>query len=359
MSVPDPEAIASAVVEPLLRRPLGDLGMVREASASGDSARVGIVVPSQRWEATPLAVAIADALKEAGFATVDVDVAFMDDEERDALASRLTAERPGPVGGPGSRTRVISIASGKGGVGKSSVTANLAVALADMGHDVALIDADVWGYSIPRMLGIEDPPSALGSLIVPPAAHGVRAISMDFFVPTDEAVVWRGPMLHKALEQFLGDVFWDEPEFLLVDMPPGTGDVAISMSQFLPRSQTIVVTTPQPTAQRVAKRAAGMAAKVNQEVLGVVENMSWFTGDDDRRYELFGSGGGQALADELGVPLLGQIPLLPAMRQGADDGLPVALAAPDSEAASAFASMAERIVALRPRVRTHPELVIR
>ncbi|WKZ82408.1 MAG: Mrp/NBP35 family ATP-binding protein [Acidimicrobiia bacterium] len=359
MSSPDPEAIASAVVEPLLRRPAGELGMVREASASGAAARVGIVVPSQRWEASSLAAAIADALKRAGFSTVDVEVAFMDDDERDALAARLASERPGPVGGPGSRTRVIAIASGKGGVGKSSITANLAVSLAGMGHDVAVIDADVWGYSIPRMLGIEDPPSALGPLIVPPSAHGVRVISMDFFVPTDEAVVWRGPMLHKALEQFLGDVFWDEPEFLLVDMPPGTGDVAISMSQFLPRSQTIVVTTPQPTAQRVAKRAAGMAAKVNQEVMGVVENMSWFTGDDDQRYELFGAGGGQELADELGVPLLGQVPLVPAMRQGADDGLPVTLAAPESEAASAFASIAERIVALRPRVRTHPELVIR
>jgi len=206
---------------------------------------------------------------------------------------------------------------------------------------------------------VEHPPQALEGMIIPSSGHGVRAISMDFFVPSDEAVVWRGPMLHKALEQFLGDVFWDEPDFLLVDMPPGTGDVAISMSQFLPRSQAIVVTTPQPTAQRVAKRAAGMAKKVNQEVLGVIENMSWFTGDDGKRYEIFGAGGGAELATELGVPLLGAIPLLPAMRRGADEGIPVALAAPGSEAAKAFDEIAARIVEMRPRVRSHPDLVIR
>jgi ATP-binding protein involved in chromosome partitioning len=254
---------------------------------------------------------------------------------------------------------VITVASGKGGVGKSSVTANTAVALRRAGHDVGVIDADVWGYSIPKMLGVEHPPMALGGLIVPPSAHGVRAISMDYFVPTDEAVIWRGPMLHKALEQFLGDVWWDEPEFVLVDMPPGTGDVAISISQFLPRAQALLVTTPQPTAQRVAKRAAAMAEKVDQEVLGVVENMSWFTGDDGKRYEIFGSGGGAALAEELDVPLMGKVPLVPAMRDGADRGEPVALAAPDSEAAAAFDEIAAAIVSTRPRVRTHPDLVIK
>lgn len=166
-------------------------------------------------------------------------------------------------------------------------------------------------------------------------------------------------MLHKAIEQFLSDVFWDDPDFLLIDMPPGTGDIAISLSQFLPRAQILLVTTPQPTAQRVAKRAALMAEQVNQEVVAVVENMSWFTGDDGTRYEIFGKGGGQALADELGVPLAAQIPLLPAMREGADEGLPVMVVAPDSEAAKAFAGLADRIIALRPRVRTHPELIIR
>ena len=181
---------------------------------------------------------------------------------------------------------------------------------------------------------------------------------MDFFVPPDRAVVWRGPMLHKALEQFLGDVFWDEPDFLLIDMPPGTGDVAISLSQFLPRSQTLVVTTPQPTAQRVAKRAAQMAEQVNQEIVGVVENMSWFTGDDGKQYALFGEGGGEALASELEIPLLGRVPLLPALREGADHGKPVTVAAPGSEAAAAFTEIARKLIDLRPRVRTHPELVI-
>jgi ATP-binding protein involved in chromosome partitioning len=195
-------------------------------------------------------------------------------------------------------------------------------------------------------------------MIMPPEAHGVRAISMDYFVRPDQAVIWRGPMLHKALEQFLVDAYWGDIDYLLIDMPPGTGDIAISMSQFLPRAQALVVTTPQPTAQRVAKRAALMANKVNQEILGVVENMSWFTGDDAKRYQLFGEGGGQLLADELEVPLLGQVPLVPAMREGADAGIPVSIAAPDSEAAAAFRSIAERVDGLRPKLRSHPELVI-
>lgn len=351
--------LVAAVVDPDLRRPIGDLGMLREVVQEDGEIRIGIAVPSPGWYPKPLGEAVSQVVKDAaGVDSVAVDVAIMDEPVREALAARLREERPHTVGGQGSRTRVIAVASGKGGVGKSSVTANTAVALARMGHDVAVVDADVWGYSIPKMLGVTSPPQAVESLIVPARAHGIRVISMDFFVPTDEAVVWRGPMLHKALEQFLGDVFWDEPEFLLVDMPPGTGDVAISMSQFLPRAQTIVVTTPQVTAQRVAKRAAGMAAKVNQEVLGVVENMSWFMGDDGKRYEIFGSGGGQLLADQLEVPLLGKVPLLPAMREGADAGAPVALVAPDSEAAGAFEKIAARIVELRPRVRTHPQLVI-
>ena len=358
MTPSDLRIAVDAVVDPDLRRPLGDLGLVREVALQGTEAAVGILVPTPGWNAQPLGEAIAMAARGLGATAVSVDVAMLDDAGRDALSARLREGRPPVPGGQGSKTRVVAVASGKGGVGKSSVAANTAVALARAGLDVAVVDADVWGYSIPRMLGIELPPQAVGSLIIPPSAHGVRAISMDFFVPTDEAVVWRGPMLHKALEQFLGDVFWDEPDFLLVDMPPGTGDVAISMSQFLPRAQTLVVTTPQPTAQRVAKRAAGMAAKVNQEVVGVVENMSWFTGDDGKRYELFGSGGGAELAEELGVPLLGSVPLLPAMREGADHGVPVALAAPDSEAAQAFDAVAARLVELRPRVRTHPQLVI-
>ena len=348
-----------AVVDPDLRRPIGSLGMVREVSLADGTASIGLVVPSSGWHAAPLGDAIRAAVDGLGIERGEIDVAFMDDDARAVLATELRRDRPAMPGGQGSKTRVIAVASGKGGVGKSSVTANVAVALAGSGHDVAVVDADVWGYSIPRMLGIEHPPQAVDTLIIPSGAHGVRAISMDFFVPSDEAVVWRGPMLHKALEQFLGDVFWDEPDFLLIDMPPGTGDVAISMSQFLPRAQTLVVTTPQITAQRVAKRAAGMAKKVNQEVLGVVENMSWFTGDDGKRYEIFGSGGGADLAEELGVPLLGAIPLLPAMRDGADRGEPVSIAAPGSEAEAAFTTIAARIVELRPRVRTNPQLVIR
>ena len=353
------EETVRAVVDPDLRRPIGDLGMVREVSLKGDTARVGLIVPSQGWHAAPLGEAIGVAVKSLGIAKGEIDVAFMDDAGRSAVAEILRRDRPAMLGGQGSKTRVIAVASGKGGVGKSSVTANVAVALHRSGLDVAVVDADVWGYSIPRMLGIDHPPQAVDALIIPSGAHGVRAISMDFFVPSDEAVVWRGPMLHKALEQFLGDVFWDEPDILLIDMPPGTGDVAISMSQFLPRSQTIVVTTPQITAQRVAKRAAGMAKKVNQEILGVVENMSWFTGDDGKRYEIFGAGGGAALAEELGVPLLGSVPLLPAMRHGADLGEPVAVAAPGSDAEQAFATIAAKIIELRPRVRTNPQLVIR
>ncbi len=262
------------------------------------------------------------------------------------------------IGKPGSKTRVVAVSSGKGGVGKSSVTANLGIALAGRGRTVGIIDADVWGFSIPRMIGATEPPQVLEDTLVPPVAHGVAVISMDYFVREDQAVIWRGPMLHKALEQFLNDVAWNDPDYLLIDMPPGTGDVAISMSQFLPRSQTIIVTTPQPTAQRVAARAGLMAEKVNQEIMGVVENMSWFTGDDGTRYELFGAGGGERLASELGVPLLARIPLVPALREGADEGKPVVVSAPDSEAAAAFETLADEVEKRRPRVRSHPELVI-
>ncbi|NQV07503.1 P-loop NTPase, partial [bacterium] len=259
--MPDRSAVTSvveAVVDPDLRRPIGDAGMVRsvDVSPTGE-VKIELAVPAPPWPGHDLGPAIAAAAKSIdGVGEVSIDVLIMDGTEQEALAVQLTEGRPDLPGGVGSSTRVITIASGKGGVGKSSVTANTAVALDRAGHDVAVIDADVWGFSIPKMLGMEHPPMAIGELIIPPRAHGVRAISMDFFVGPDQAVVWRGPMLHKALQQFLSDVYWDEPEFLLIDMPPGTGDVAISLSQFLPRSQTVVVTTPQPTAQRVARRAA-------------------------------------------------------------------------------------------------------
>ena len=249
-------------------------------------------------------------------------------------------------------------ASGKGGVGKSSVTTNLAVALAKRGNDVAVIDADVWGFSIPRMLGITEPPSVVDDMLIPPVAHGVRSISMGFFAEEDQPVIWRGPMLHKALNQFLTDVAWDEPDFLLIDLPPGTGDTAISLAGFLPDSEMLVVTTPQIAAQSVAQRAAFMAEKVDIEVRGVIENMSWFTGDDGQRYELFGEGGGSALAEKLGVPLLGQIPLVPTLRAGSDNGNPVAVDT-STEIGSIFAEIA-RVVEedLKPTKRRHRELKI-
>jgi ATP-binding protein involved in chromosome partitioning len=247
-------------------------------------------------------------------------------------------------------TRVIAVASGKGGVGKSSVTTNLAIALAQSGKSVAALDADVWGFSMPRMLGIERPPEVGDDNVIhPPSAHGVKLISMGFFVPEDQAVVWRGPMLHKALEQFLTDVAWGDPDYLVIDMPPGTGDVSISMSQFLPRAEVLIVTTPQPAAQTVAQRAAAMAEKVELDVIGVVENMSYFRGDDGKAYEIFGSGGGAALASKLDVPLLGRIPLLPALREGGDAGSPIVVADPENEASVVFREIADAVEAISPR----------
>ncbi len=344
-----------AVVEPLTGRTLGALGAVGEVARrriGSDVVRVFAPVPDH-----PGFVALRERL-EAAAPNAKVDVVAMTDDQRSEMMNRLRDSTIGP-GQPGSGTRVIAVSSGKGGVGKSSVSANLAVALGRLGHTVGIIDADIWGFSIPRMLGIESPPVVIDQSIIPPVAHGVKAMSMDYFVGDEQAVIWRGPMLHKAIEQFLQDVWWDNPGFLIVDMPPGTGDVSISLSQLLPRAQVIVVTTPQATAQRVARRAAAMASKVDQEVAGVVENMSWFTGDDGTRYPIFGEGGGMELAAELGVPLMGRIPLLPAMRSGADAGVPVAVAAPDSEPAVAFDELAKAIVDRKPRVRTHPDLVIR
>ena len=356
------EAVVSAIDEPELGRPLGHLEMIRslEVSRKGQvDVQLALPVPGYAL-AEPIAQQIRTAAAQIdGVSSIEVAFVDMDDDDRGRLMSRLRPERGMTVARPGSPTRVVTISSGKGGVGKSSVTANLAVTLVQQGHSVGVIDADVWGFSIPKMLGVRRSPIVIDETIIAPQAHGVRAISMDYFVRPDQAVIWRGPMLHKALEQFLSDVFWDDPDFLLIDMPPGTGDVAISVSQFVPRAQVLVVTTPQPTAPRVAKRAALMAEKVNQEVMGVVENMSWFTGDDGTRYALFGEGGGASLADELGVSLLARIPFLPALRVGADEGNPLTVVAPDSEAAVAFDELARGVVATRPRIRTHPDLVIK
>ncbi|HSJ28063.1 MAG TPA: Mrp/NBP35 family ATP-binding protein [Acidimicrobiia bacterium] len=349
-----------AIQDPLLHRPLSQLGMVAIAERRRIGAdRLTVSVPVPNYPVLDELEHRIQSVLDATGRQAEVTVEVMDDAGREAMMAALRADAPPRVGETGSRTRVVAVASGKGGVGKSSVTTNLAVALARRGHSVGVIDGDIWGFSIPRMLGISQPPVVIDQSIIPPEAHGVKAMSMDYFVPDDKAVIWRGPMLHKAIEQFLQDVWWDDLDFLIVDMPPGTGDIAISMSQFLPRAQVLLVTTPQPTAQRVAKRAALMAAQVNQEVMGVVENMSWFTGDDGVRYEIFGSGGGQALADELDVPLMGRIPLVPSMREGADRGAPVYEVAPDSESTAAFEALADAVLARKPRVRTHPELVIR
>lgn len=367
MTMPDVGAVRAAierVEDPEIHRSLGDLGMVRELEVTEGlvSVLIALTIPGCPLKDELNADVTAAAMGVEGVTGVEVSFTSMSDEERAALSADLRGgsaqSREVTIGKPGSKTRVIGVASGKGGVGKSSVTANLGVALAAQGLRVGIIDADVWGFSIPKMLGVNRPPTVIDDMLLPPEAHGVAVISMDFFVQPDQAVVWRGPMLHKALEQFLVDVHWGDIDYLLIDMPPGTGDVAISISQYLPRSEILVVTTPQPTAQRVAARAGLMARKVNQDIIGIVENMSWFTGDDGKRYEIFGSGGGQALSEQLEVPLLGQIPLVTALREGADDGRPISVVDPGGEAAQAFTALAEEVVARGPRLRSHPELVI-
>jgi ATP-binding protein involved in chromosome partitioning len=356
------------VEDPELHRSIVDLDMVRRIAVDGPRVDVTVALTVEgcplRSEITRRVDGAVTALD--GVEAVDLDFTVMTDDERVALRTKLHGDpastagthqahghaegREIPFADPDSKTRVLLVASGKGGVGKSSVTANLSVALADRGRDVAVVDADVWGFSIPRMLGVQHAPVVIDQMLVPPEAHGVRCISMGFFAQEDQPVIWRGPMLHKALEQFLTDVFWDDPDFLVVDLPPGTGDISISLAQFLPRAEVLVVTTPQPAAQRVAQRAAFMAQKVNLEIKGVIENMSWFTGDDGKRYELFGAGGGEELANRLGVPLIGQIPLVPELRAGADTGSPIVASDPDGEAARVFGRIAETIdVELAPR----------
>ena len=363
------------VQDPELHRSIVDLGMLKEVAEADGAVRVLVALTTP---GCPLKNEITNRVKDAvaalpGVRAVQVDFTAMTPEELARLRQQLNGNpaatagsqaahghaegRAIPFADPASRTRVLLIASGKGGVGKSSVSTNLAVALAQRGRSVAIVDADVWGFSIPKMLGITNDPVVIDSMLVPPEAHGVRCISMGFFADEDQAVIWRGPMLHKALEQFLTDVFWDDPDFLIIDLPPGTGDVSLSISQFLPRAEVYVVTTPQPAAQRVAQRAAAMAEKVHLEVKGVIENMAWFTGDDGTRYEIFGAGGGQELAHKLDVPLLGQVPLLNDLREGSDSGHPVMATDPEGEAARAFAGIAEQIdVALAPTRRYNPGL---
>ncbi len=378
MSVTE-EAVTEAlrpVEDPELHRSIVDLGMVRRIDIALPQVTVAIDLTIA---GCPLRAEIDSRVKNAvealdGVSDTIVEFGVMTDQQREDLRKRLHGD-PGATAGssqahghaegraipfadPDNRTRVILVASGKGGVGKSSVTTNLAVSLAARGNKVAVVDADVWGFSIPRMLGVDRDPVIIDEMIVPPETFGVRCISMGFFVEEDQPVIWRGPMLHKALEQFLTDVYWDDPDFLLVDLPPGTGDIALSLSQFLPRSELLVVTTPQPAAQKVAQRAAYMAHKVNITVSGVIENMSWFTGDDGKQYELFGSGGGQELADDLQVPLLAKVPLVPMLREGGDVGSPIA-DKPETEAGQVFAALAERVdVELAPKKVYRSELKI-
>jgi ATP-binding protein involved in chromosome partitioning len=350
------------VQDPELHRSIVDLGMVRDVVID-KKGTVGLTVVLT-IAGCPLRNEIQTRVNTAlraldGVSDVNLNFGVMNDEERAAVRQMLNGN-PGATAGsapaqghaegrtisfaqPGSKTRPILISSGKGGVGKSSVTTNIAVAMAALGYKVGIVDADIYGYSIPRMLGTDRDPVVIDNMLLPPEAWGVRCISIGYFVPEGQAVVWRGPMLHKALEQFLTDVYWDEPDFLFIDMPPGTGDIALSLSQYLPRAEVLVVTTPQEAAQKVARLSAAMAVKVNLPVRGIIENMSWFTGDDGKRYELFGKGGGQILADELNVPLLAQIPLVNALREGGDDGHPIAAVAPDSEVGKAFFAIAKYI----------------
>ncbi|MBM3741885.1 MAG: Mrp/NBP35 family ATP-binding protein [Actinobacteria bacterium] len=365
MSLPSIEQLTDAlrpVQDPELNRSIVDLGMVRDLAinSSGSVSLTVVLTIAGCPLRNEIQTRVTSALRRLdGVGEVAINFGVMNDAER-AKVRELVHGNPAATAGsnpsqghaegrkipfaqPGSKTRPILISSGKGGVGKSSVTTNLAVALANAGYKVGVVDADIYGYSIPRMLGTDRDPVVIDNMLLPPEAWGVRCISIGYFVPDGQAVVWRGPMLHKALEQFLTDVFWDEPDFLLIDMPPGTGDIALSLSQYLPRAEVLVVTTPQTAAQKVARLSAAMAAKVNLPVRGIIENMSWFVGEDKQRYELFGTGGGQLLADELGVPLLAQIPLVEDLREGGDTGRPIAAVQPDSEVGTIFAQLARRI----------------
>ena len=382
------EAALGAIVDPELNLTLGELGLVRSVRPKRRRALLEIALPVAAWPSTD---ALADeihrvALGVPGVEEVELDFVVMGDAERARLRQRLRAgmlgidadadeddesghdhaghghgnAAPMPLFlAPDATTRVIGVSSGKGGVGKSTVTVNLAIALAQAGHSVGLLDADVYGFSVPKMLGTDHDPVILGDIVIPTSAHGVRCLSMGYFVPDDQPVIWRGPMLHKAIQQFLTDAYWGEPDFVLIDMPPGTGDVALTLAEVMPRAEIVVVTTPQPAAQRVAQRSAFAARRLKLSVRGVIENMSWFTGDDGKRYELFGAGGGATLAADLGVPLLGQVPLVNAVRLGGDEGRPVTAVDPTGETAQAFRSISEKLAALGPARVYRRELTLR
>ena len=346
-------AALSTVDDPEIRKPITELGMVDSVSVdeSGRAAlTILLTVAACPLKDTLTRDSTAALMKVPGVTAVDVTLGVMSDEQRGALRQQLRGGAPEkeiPFAKAGSLTRVYAVASGKGGVGKSSVTANLAAAMAASGLRVGVVDADIYGFSIPRMLGVEHRPTQVDDMIMPPVAHDVKVISIGMFVPGNQPVVWRGPMLHRALQQFLADVFWGDLDVLLLDLPPGTGDVAISIAQLIPTAEILVVTTPQQAAAEVAERAGSIALQTHQRLVGVVENMSWLELPDGSRQEIFGAGGGQQVAESLTrsigaeVPLLGQIPLDVRLREGADSGSPVVLSDPSSPAAVALRGVAK------------------
>jgi ATP-binding protein involved in chromosome partitioning len=342
-----------AVIDPELRRDIVELDMVRSIDVHANG--VVDVTVSLTTAGCPIRNTFQQSVTQAvtkldGVVGVNVSFDVLTDTQKASLQRKLG--RPGglPDGALAQVRNVICVGSGKGGVGKSSVTANLAAALAAEGKLVGVLDADVWGYSIPRMFGVgnDRPKVSAERKIIPPVAHGIKVMSIGFFLDEDAAVVWRGPMLHKALTQFLEDVEWGELDYLLVDLPPGTGDVSMTIAQLLPQARFLIVTTPQATAQKVARRSAEMADKVDLEIAGVIENMSGFTTPGGERFQIFGEGGGQELADEIGVPLLGKVPLTMPLREQADAGVPLAIEDPDDPAAQALRQAARGIIAITP-----------
>jgi len=349
-------AALAGVDDPEIHKPITELGMVKGVTVDADG--IAIVSVYLTVAGCPMRETITSRVTTAveqvpGVRGVRVELDVMSDEQRTALRRNLRGDAAEPVipfAQPGSLTRVYCVASGKGGVGKSSVTVNLAAAMAARGLSVGVVDADIYGHSVPRMLGSTDRPTKVENMIMPPQAHGVKVISIGMFTPGNDAVVWRGPMLHRALQQFLADVYWGDLDVLLLDLPPGTGDIAISTAQLVPNAELLVVTTPQTAAAEVAERAGSIALQTRQRLAGVVENMSWMELPDGTRMEVFGSGGGQAVADSLStalgapVPLLGQVPLETRLRECGDGGTPIVLAEPESPAATTLRRIADRLV---------------
>ncbi|MGB7383353.1 MAG: Mrp/NBP35 family ATP-binding protein [Rhodococcus sp. (in: high G+C Gram-positive bacteria)] len=356
----DVRSALNKVIDPEIRKPITDLGMVKSITI-GDGGAVGVGI-YLTTAGCPMKAEISDRVTQAvadvpGVGTIDVELDVMNDEQRTELRKSLRGDSAEPIipfAQPGSLTRVYAVASGKGGVGKSSVTVNLAVSLAKRGLSVGVLDADIYGHSVPRMLGNDAKPTQVEKMIMPPQAHGVKFISIAQFTSGNTPVVWRGPMLRRALQQFLADVFWGDLDVLLLDLPPGTGDIAISVAQLIPGAEILVVTTPQQAAAEVAERAGAIALQTRQRIAGVVENMSWLELPDGTRMDIFGSGGGQDVSDRLTtavgakVPLLGQIPLDTAVREGGDDGTPIVLSRPETPAAQALEAVAQKL-AVRER----------